>query len=83
MVNKTIVEGLRPYALGEKLRDLKAAQEHGSGGIGQAYRSFGGNALQAGTGQAVSHAAHVASDRAWCSALGWNISSPTSASVMW
>ena len=61
MVNTTIVEGLRPYALGEKLRTLRLRKSMGLVELGQTYGSFVSDALKTGTREAVSYVAHTTS----------------------
>ena len=53
MVNKTIEDGLKPYALGEKLKTFAPPEEYGISGIRKAYRPLGGHAIKTGARQAV------------------------------
>ena len=63
MENKTIVDGLKPYGLGEKLRTLTAEEKYGTGRTGQTHGVVAGDALEARKRKTVSHFADAAADR--------------------
>lgn len=63
MQNKTIVDGLKPYALGEKLRTLRLRKSHGPSRTGPAYGAVRSHVIETGTGKIISDLAHSTEDR--------------------
>ena len=78
MVNKTILEGLRPYAPGEKLRSLRKSM--GLMVLGKHTGLSAAMLSKLDVANCFLHSARYCGSL-WCSVWGWSISSLMSASV--